>query len=131
MLDLDGFKSVNDRHGHKAGDQLLIEASRHWQKHLRDTDTLARMGGDEFAVIIGGLAKLTMVASVAKKLIEAVSSPIVLSPDLVCQVGVSVGIAIYPNNALEIDALLSAADSAMYESKKRGKNTLSFSSANP
>lgn len=67
MLDLDGFKSVNDRHGHKVGDQLLVEVSKHWQKHLRDTDTLARMGGDEFAVIIGGLAELNMMASVAKK----------------------------------------------------------------
>ncbi|OIO71913.1 MAG: hypothetical protein AUJ56_02950 [Zetaproteobacteria bacterium CG1_02_49_23] len=131
MLDLDDFKSVNDRYGHEAGDRLLIEVSRRWQRCLRDTDTLARIGGDEFALIIGALADIDMTTSIAEKLISVMSSSIKLTSSHVCTIGVSIGVAIYPNNALEMDSLLSAADTAMYASKENGKNMFRHSTTTP
>jgi hemerythrin-like metal-binding protein len=96
---------------------------------LRATDTVARLGGDEFAVIIADLEDHRLLHSIGTKLIQALEGDVVLGQGLKARVGVSVGVAIYPDNALEMDTLLAMADAAMYRSKQRGKNVLSFSDA--
>jgi hemerythrin-like metal-binding protein len=94
---------------------------------VRSGDTLARLGGDEFALIVGDLNEASEAEPIAQKLIDAIAKPIELPDGHPCVVGVSIGIAIYPNNAVEMDSLIAAADSAMYESKHgaQGKATLS------
>lgn len=129
FLDLDGFKSVNDQHGHEAGDKVLKVTSQRLLSCVREVDTVARLGGDEFAVILSGIENSADVASVAKKIIQNLSDPVILQNGDECVVGVSIGIAIYPDNGAEIDRLMSAADSAMYESKASGKNAYTFSAA--
>ncbi len=129
FLDLDGFKPVNDVYGHEAGDEVLITVAQRWQACVRDVDTLARMGGDEFAIIVGNLKRPDHASSIAEKLINALSSEVVLTSNQKCRIGASIGISIYPNHATEMDTLVATADAAMYESKEKGKNTFTFSSA--
>lgn len=131
FLDLDGFKLVNDRFGHDAGDQVLMAVARLWESCVRETDTLARLGGDEFAVILGGLEVSDDALPIARKLIDAVRQPVPVSDGKTYHVGVSVGISVYPRNALHIDSLLTAADNAMYASKTAGKNQYTVSAATP
>ncbi len=122
LLDLDGFKPVNDRFGHAAGDQLLVEVSRRLQQELRDTDTVARLGGDEFALLLVGLKDMAEVETILQHLIEAVSAPYVVEG---CAVNVtaSIGLTCYPlDTAEEIDTLLRHADLAMYRAKQQGRN---------
>ena len=126
FADLDAFKAVNDRWGHDAGDTVLRTVATRWLSCVRATDTVARLGGDEFAIIVGNLDGPTEAATVAQKLIDAVQKPIALEDDVSCAVGASVGIALYPHNAVEMDSLLVAADKAMYLCKKRGKNAFAF-----
>ena len=127
FLDLDGFKDVNDTYGHEAGDEVLKATSKRLLSCVREEDTVARLGGDEFAIIVGGIANSMDATIVAEKIVQNLSVPIALQNGHESRVGVSVGIAIYPENGSEIDMLLSAADSAMYESKARGKNTYTLS----
>ncbi len=130
FLDLDGFKSVNDHYGHEAGDEVLKSTASRLLACIRDIDTVARLGGDEFAIILGGMEKTIDVTSVAEKIIQTLSEPILIQRGGSCIIGVSIGVAIYPNNGVEIDRLMSAADSAMYESKEAGKNTYTISRMN-
>lgn len=127
FMDLDKFKPVNDQYGHEAGDFVLKAVAKRWQTCVRSGDTLARLGGDEFALIVGDLNEANEAEPIAQKLIDAIASPIELPDGHPCGIGVSIGIAIYPNNAVEMDSLIAAADSAMYESKhgSQGKATLS------
>lgn len=129
FIDLDGFKGVNDTFGHEAGDAVLIEVARRWQSCVRASDTVARIGGDEFAVVMGLLEREQDAHAIACKLIKATELPIVLPSGGSCTVGTSVGISLFPTDAMEIDTLLALADAALYESKHRGKNTLTFSNA--
>lgn len=131
FLDLDGFKPVNDQYGHEAGDEVLKIVAKRWQACIREVDTLARIGGDEFAVVVDGLEAPELATHVAKKMIAALSSKVPLPNSQECKIGVSIGIAIFPNNATEMDSLVSAADAAMYESKLKGKNTFTFSTSLP
>ena len=131
FLDLDGFKLINDQHGHDAGDAVLKAVSARWLGVVREMDTVARFGGDEFAIIVGELDSAAEAAQLAAKLIGVASADILLSGTLQCKVGVSVGIGMYPQNATEMDSLLASADAAMYESKMHGKNTFTFSSEVP
>jgi len=130
-LDLDGFKPINDLYGHVAGDMVLKTAAKRWQASVREMDTVVRLGGDEFAVILGELDSPSVSVAVAKKLIESLAVEIPLQNGNTCLVGTSIGIAIYPTNATEMDSLLLAADDAMYESKSRGKNTYTLSEQKP
>lgn len=130
-LDLDGFKRVNDEYGHDAGDTVLKTVAKRWLARVRETDTIARLGGDEFAIILGELDTPGEAAAIARKLIETLVPEIPLPKGQKCKIGVSMGIGIYPDNAIEMDSLIAAADSAMYESKANGKNTYTFSSAIP
>lgn len=121
-LDLDGFKAVNDTFGHEAGDEVLKITSQRLLSSVRDVDTVARLGGDEFAIILSEIENSEDATSVAKKIISNLSEPMMLNGGHECWIGVSIGISLSPENGTEIDRLMSAADSAMYESKAGGKN---------
>lgn len=127
FLDLDGFKQVNDRYGHEAGDFVLKKTAQCWAETVREVDTVARIGGDEFAIIIGDLKNISSAEEVAEKLIETLKPDISLPGGNQCQVGVSIGIAFYPDNGTEREKLIAAADKAMYQSKSKGKNKWTLS----
>lgn len=127
FMDLDGFKSVNDRLGHEAGDEVLIEVAQRWMGCVRSADTVARLGGDEFAIVAGGIERTEDVARLATKLVEETKRTITLSSGAECQVGASIGVSVYPTDAVEMDTLVNLADAAMYESKRGGKNRFTFS----
>ena len=121
-LDLDGFKQVNDQYGHQAGDQLLVALTQRMSQTLREADTLARIGGDEFVAIVLDLPTLSAAFVTADRLIRDVARPVQLG-DWSVQVSVSVGITFYPQDkATSADQLLRQADHAMYEAKYAGKN---------
>lgn len=126
FLDLDGFKSVNDSYGHEAGDLVLKAVARRLQACVRGVDTVARLGGDEFTIILSELEKPEDSASVAEKIIRKLTEPVLLNEACRCQVGVSIGIASYPEDAYELDKLMNAADSAMYQSKTSGESCYTF-----
>lgn len=125
FVDLDGFKEVNDRHGHAAGDQLLVEVAKRLQALVRASDTVARLAGDEFTLILSGVIKSHDARIVAEKVVETLSKPFLLKE---CQASISasVGIALYPDDASDSDKLLIAADAAMYSIKQKGKNGYGF-----
>jgi diguanylate cyclase (GGDEF)-like protein/hemerythrin-like metal-binding protein/PAS domain S-box-containing protein len=127
-LDLDGFKPVNDRHGHDAGDFVLQRVASRLLACLRGTDTVARLGGDEFAVLLPDFHSRAGAADVAERLAKAVRQPISLGKTAV-QVGVSAGIAAYPENGATVDHLLAAADGALYEAKGRGRGCAVWATA--
>jgi len=116
-VDLDKFKQINDAHGHLAGDAVLKEVASRLRGLLRDSDTVARMGGDEFVVILHDISSKTAVNHVAKKIIDTLAEPI-LFHDTQFTVMASVGISIYPDDDKQIDSLLQKADNAMYQAKK-------------
>ncbi|GAV20465.1 cyclic di-GMP phosphodiesterase Gmr [Mariprofundus micogutta] len=124
-LDLDGFKAVNDALGHKAGDLLLAETARRLRDNVREVDTVARMGGDEFTIILNEIDSQKNISLVADKLIGAVSSPYE-GIGVALPVTVSIGAAIYPDDSMHKDVLVTAADNAMYHAKNSGKNRCCF-----
>lgn len=123
FIDLDGFKSVNDTYGHEAGDRLLQEIGKRMQSCVRKEDIIARMGGDEFAVLLGEQQGLTDASMVAHKLLTCINKPVELN-GRTCRVGASIGIAMFPHSADNADDLLRFADNAMYTAKSAGKNSL-------
>lgn len=119
-LDLDRFKLVNDSHGHGAGDELLKSAADRIRQQVRESDTVARIGGDEFAVILRDITSRETVAGVAEKIINALTTSFHLtSRNQHVDIGVSIGIGIYPVDGQDIDALITQADTAMYNAKIR------------
>jgi diguanylate cyclase (GGDEF)-like protein/PAS domain S-box-containing protein len=124
-LDLDGFKGVNDALGHEAGDAVLTEAGRRMAACVRASDTVARMGGDEFTVLLEDMDAPSKVERLAQVLVEALGTPFTVAGE-VCAIGASVGIAIYPQHGDTADALLSAADAAMYQIKQGGRSGYGF-----
>lgn len=122
FIDLDGFKAVNDRMGHAAGDHLLREVARRLQEDVRESDIVARMGGDEFTVILNNLKEPGEAALVAQKLIAALGQPVEYEGQRISRIGASIGIAIFPQHSLTEDGLINEADSAMYRAKAAGKN---------
>jgi diguanylate cyclase (GGDEF)-like protein/hemerythrin-like metal-binding protein/PAS domain S-box-containing protein len=125
VCDLDGFKSVNDTYGHDAGDRVLQAAAEILRSCCREGDTAARLGGDEFALVLPRLSEADDAAQVANRLILALAEPIAIDSDS-CSIGASVGIALYPRDGEDIDALVHAADAAMYASKAAGGNCSMF-----
>lgn len=125
FMDLDGFKEVNDSLGHEAGDRLLSEVAVRLTDCVRADDTVARMGGDEFTVLITGARQPKDVELVAQTIIDALAEPFHIGEHPV-RISVSVGITLYPNDASSPGALLDAADQAMYEAKKTGSNRMCF-----
>ncbi|MBZ9712660.1 GGDEF domain-containing protein [Deinococcus multiflagellatus] len=122
FLDLDGFKAVNDTLGHAAGDELLREVARRLRAGVRESDLLARLSGDEFVVMLRGLDE-GGATQVGARLLGALQGTVWLGAEAV-QVGASCGCALYPGQARDREALLHAADQAMYEAKRAGKNQL-------
>lgn len=120
FLDLDGFKTVNDSYGHEAGDAVLRVTAERLTACIRESDTAARMGGDEFAAILGNLSQGADASLVAEKMLQALSAPIVLPDGASCEIGASIGISLYPDDAQKIEVLVSAADAAMHEAKREG-----------
>ncbi|PKG99268.1 EAL domain-containing protein [Paraglaciecola sp. MB-3u-78] len=121
FLDLDGFKDVNDTHGHKVGDELLISISHEMSKALRDGDTLARIGGDEFVVLLTDLEDDNDCEIIMARLLELASNPINVN-NIILQVSVSIGITLYPKDFSDADQLVRHADQAMYAAKQAGRN---------
>ena len=122
-LDLDRFKSVNDTRGHDAGDAVLKAAADRIQAQVRESDTVARIGGDEFAVILPKIASPQDAALVARKIVDALcaSFPAGDAEPGEIDIGASAGIAIFPGNGKDMEALFKAADSAMYKAKQSGE----------
>lgn len=120
--DLDGFKAVNDSHGHHVGDELLVKLSERMKEALREGDTLARMGGDEFVVVLVDLVQPTDCEPVLQRLLEAASAPVAQAGGVPLQVSASIGVALYPQDDADADLLLRHADQAMYLAKQAGKN---------
>lgn len=125
VLDLDGFKAVNDSLGHLAGDALLCEVARRFRAALRVEDTVARFGGDEFAILLGGALRLEGIRNLAERLVEVVREPIRVDGQQV-GIGVSIGIAISTGHGQDPESLLRHADLALYRAKHDGRNTYRF-----
>lgn len=123
FIDLDHFKEVNDTYGHAAGDQILTEATRRFQACLREDDTLARLGGDEFIALLSELEDHAHASRIASRLIEANSRPYQVG-DARIQLGTSIGISLYPFDGQTGPVLIEAADQAMYQAKRAGRNQL-------
>jgi diguanylate cyclase (GGDEF)-like protein len=126
-IDIDDFKPVNDRHGHHAGDELLKALSQRMLAAMRKVDTVARLGGDEFAAIMDEPADAADALLAAQRLADSLRKPYLLElrdqPQPVeVRVGASIGIALYPQHAADLDALVLAADAVMYRAKRTGKN---------
>ncbi len=124
-LDVDGFKPVNDRLGHKAGDELLVAISERLLGTVRKHDTVARLGGDEFAIVQTGIREAKDAVSLASRVMKSIAAPFGIAGGTV-SVGVSIGIAVAPSDGLDPDDLLRKADAAMYASKGSGRSRISF-----
>jgi diguanylate cyclase (GGDEF)-like protein len=130
FIDLDGFKGVNDTLGHDAGDYVLKQVAGRLLSCVRETDTIARIGGDEFLLIATELNSPDDAARIAEKVIRFVSQPLSFNAQQ-ATVGASIGIALYPNHGKDVDQLIKQADEAMYGIKKSGKNNFAFTDQPP
>ncbi|MGZ4960372.1 MAG: putative bifunctional diguanylate cyclase/phosphodiesterase [Methylomonas sp.] len=125
FLDLDHFKDINDTLGHDMGDLLLKEATQRLTNCIRETDTLARPGGDEFTAIMDELHDFNSIERVAQSILLSMTEPFQLNHDR-CHVSISIGIALYPDDADNLEDLLKKADQAMYAAKDQGRNRISY-----
>jgi diguanylate cyclase (GGDEF)-like protein/PAS domain S-box-containing protein len=125
MLDLDGFKDVNDTLGHRAGDQVVKEVAARLLSCARPIDTVARLGGDEFAILMPGETILSRIEHGAQCMLKAIASPQAIDAHPT-HVTASIGIAVHPGDGADVGDLLSAADLAMYEAKAQGRNRVRF-----
>lgn len=121
FIDLDGFKAINDEHGHATGDNVLIEVGKRITENLRQTDTVARIGGDEFMVVLTNIKDYKAIERVAVKMINNIKQPIYSNYSSL-KVTASIGIALYPQHGDSSEELLKKADKAMYEVKNSGSN---------
>jgi len=125
FLDLDGFKDINDSLGHKAGDKLLKIIGTRLQEVLRETDFIARQGGDEFCILIENISEGYLVAQVAEKCLTAIAQPVMIA-ERELRPRASIGITLFPEDGQSREQLLQAADSAMYAAKHAGKHRYAF-----
>ncbi|WP_051937700.1 diguanylate cyclase [Ferriphaselus sp. R-1] len=125
LFDLDGFKPLNDRHGHHVGDAVLKSTASRLAAHARSNDTVARIGGDEFVLLCPDLCDEEAASALVERLLHAVNEGIVVADEEV-SVGVSIGIAFFPRHADAADKLIQAADHAMYAAKRAGRNRWAF-----
>lgn len=127
FLDLDGFKPVNDNLGHHTGDQLLSLLAERLRSAVRKEDTVARFGGDEFAILLNDLDDKEITSSLAAKLLNTVSRTFVVRGEKI-NISTSIGISIYPSDGQDANTLLTHADEAMYDAKRHGGNCFRYSS---
>lgn len=120
-LDLDGFKPINDQFGHDIGDQLLIDLSNRLQNYIREEDTIARIGGDEFVILMNDLDNIIQCEDVLHRLLGVISNPFNIAQRRL-HISASIGVTVYPNDSSSPDELLRHADQAMYLAKESGKN---------
>ncbi|MDZ8064094.1 MAG: CHASE2 domain-containing protein [Nostoc sp. DedQUE08] len=125
FIDLDGFKQVNDTLGHETGDRLLMTIAGRLSNSLRASDTVSRLGGDEFTVILRAIPNVQIAAKVAEKILSSITKPIVLDGYTI-RVSASIGISVYPYNSQDSETLMKQADTAMYRAKRLGKNRYEF-----
>lgn len=130
FLDLDGFKSINDTHGHETGDLLLKEVALRLNDCVRQSDTVARLGGDEFIVLLHGARERKNIETIAEKIIQILSKEFDLN-GIIVKISVSIGVCVFPDNALDTEEMLHKADKAMYEVKKEGKDNYRFCDSSP
>lgn len=126
MIDLDGFKQVNDTYGHDVGDSVLIEAAQRMKRISRKHDTVARLGGDEFVLILTKLSQCEESAMMLYRVINLLSRPYRIGEHRIETISASIGVTFYPKDPVTPDQLLRHADEAMYKSKKSGKNRFTF-----
>jgi diguanylate cyclase (GGDEF)-like protein len=126
FLDLDGFKSINDQHGHEFGDLVLKATADRIKDEIRETDTVARIGGDEFVIILSSLPEIEIANRIAGNVIEQIARPFEVKNTEVL-ISASIGISLYPQNGTTAEALIRSADKAMYQIKHQGKNSFGFS----
>ena len=128
LIDLDHFKDVNDTLGHDRGDELLVEAAKRILLCVRESDTVARVGGDEFTIILSELSGLSGVGKVAQNILDSLSEPFYLGKNTT-YISASIGITLYPKDASESISLIKNADQAMYFAKEQGRNGYHFFTA--
>jgi diguanylate cyclase (GGDEF)-like protein/PAS domain S-box-containing protein len=126
FIDLDGFKPVNDAHGHAAGDTVLRTIAMRLNETARGTDTIARIGGDEFVVLSPDYDSRSGIERFARRIIESISEPIALADGASVRVSASLGVALYPEDGSDGQTLLKRADAAMYQAKRTGGKRLAF-----
>lgn len=129
FLDMDNFKYINDRFGHGIGDRLLQEFGKRLTVTLRKSDFVARVGGDEFVILLRGIQQPERILAIAEKLIAVLSEPYQIDGKVI-KASASIGAAIYPEHGLDLIALERSADHAMYDSKRKGKNMISIFQGN-
>ena len=122
-VDLDDFKAVNDRFGHAAGDAVIVTSAERMKQLLRESDVIARFGGDEFVIVLGQVDDAAAAREVASRVVDSLCQPIPLAAGGTAQIGASVGIAMCCAGKDTLDDLLKKADAALYEAKREGKNT--------
>ena len=127
-LDLDGFKPVNDQFGHEAGDALLIAVGERLLRCVRAADTVARMGGDEFTILLPEIQEPAHIRRVVEQILQSLEEPFAVGEGE-CRIGLSIGIARFPEDGDTSDLLLSRADTAMYEVKRSGQGGYRFAGA--
>ncbi|MDD2830328.1 MAG: diguanylate cyclase [Sulfuricurvum sp.] len=125
FLDLDGFKSVNDTHGHEMGDLLLKNVAQRLTNCIRQSDTVARLGGDEFIILLSGTQDIGNVVKIADTIIQKLNEEFFINNTSI-NIGASIGISIFPDNTINPDEMLQMADKAMYDAKQHGKNHYKF-----
>jgi diguanylate cyclase (GGDEF)-like protein len=128
FLDLDGFKEVNDVHGHPVGDLLLKTVAQRLENMTREHDTVARLGGDEFVMLISGIADPADAVRPASDALSILSQPYKIN-DLEVRVTASIGIAFYPGHGNDAESLIAHADRSLYDAKRSGKNRFHLASA--
>jgi len=125
FLDLDHFKRVNDTVGHSAGDELLVKAADRLRRCIRADDTVARVGGDEFLLLLNGIARENDAATMARKILEVLSEPFLIQKRELF-IEASIGIGLYPGDGQDAETLVANVDTAMYRAKETGRNTFQF-----
>lgn len=129
FLDLDDFKPVNDTYGHDVGDKLLIEVAHRLESAVRNEDTISRLGGDEFSLLLGDLKSTIQCYEVLDRIIQSISATYIID-DQAITISASVGVSLCPLDDVELDVLLRYADQAMYQAKQEGKNNYRFFDVN-
>jgi diguanylate cyclase (GGDEF)-like protein len=121
-IDLDRFKPVNDTFGHQVGDQLLVAVAERLKAQVREVDTVSRFGGDEFSILLSEVMSRKDVTTLAEKILLALNQPFLLDGHTI-NISGSLGIAVYPDDGRDMDAIMNKADAAMYKAKRKGTNT--------